>query len=319
MNRRFLALPQGWVTLGILGVFLLAQTFAFTRGIRRGTLSTLLLAGGWTWICTWAFAKGMVLPFARPVVFLLLSGIVEGTRQYRATEKDRRRIREVFGRYVNDSVIQEILNRPRDEFMAGNRKLLCVMFSDIRGFTSFSESRDPTEVVRFLNTYFEGLTEIILRHDGVVDKFLGDGLMAFFNAPLEKESFVHDAVSAAYEMRKFVESDAIRKAAGSFDLKVGIALNVGYTVVGNIGSERKTEFTAIGDTVNTTSRMESLNKDFGTDIIASESVVEKTGSDFEWKFLAQQSIRGKEHSVKLYALVGKKAETPPTEVGGVNK
>jgi len=312
MNRCFLKFPPISLTIVVLVILLFLQMFSFAGGIRKGAFSTLILGSGWTWACTWAFGKGLLLPFAKPLAFIILSGVIEGARQYRVVVKDRRRIREVFGRYVNDSVIKEILNRPKDEFMAGNRKLICVMFSDIRGFTSFSESRDPTEVVMFLNQYFKGLTEIILKHDGVVDKFLGDGLMAFFNAPIEKESFVRDAVSAAYEMRKFVEGEEIRKAAGSFDLKVGVALNVGYTIVGNIGSERKTEFTAIGDTVNTTSRMESLNKDFGTDIIASETVVEKAGGEFEWKFLAQQSIRGKEKTVKLYSLLGKKTETMPS-------
>ncbi|HNV68695.1 MAG TPA: adenylate/guanylate cyclase domain-containing protein, partial [Candidatus Ozemobacteraceae bacterium] len=225
---------------------------------------------------------------------------------YLHTEGERRFIRQLFGRYVNDKVIDAIMLLPRDDVLKGHRQHVCVLFIDIRGFTTYSESRPPNQIVDFLNRYFESLTEIIMRHNGVVDKFLGDGLMAFFNAPIPRPSFLEDAVAAVLEIRETLAARKIRTTDDAFDLKVGMALHTGDAVIGNIGSERKMEFTAIGDTVNTTSRLESLNKDYGTDIIVSDSVVIGTNKTYEWKFLADHQIRGKERPVPIYTLVGKK-------------
>ncbi len=290
-----------WALIGLLAVL---QFALFAWNPRIGVIASMLFPFAWFGAGIMMIRRGFLLPFAHPTLFVFISGIAEGIRRYRLLEKDRRKIREVFGRYVNDSVLNTIMGRTGRDFISGDRHTICVMFVDIRGFTSFSESRDPADVVAFLNKYFECLTEIVLRHDGVVDKFLGDGLMAFFNAPIEKPEFASQAVKAALEMRRLAENPEIRKACGSFDLKIGVALNVGPAVVGNIGSNRKTEYTIIGDTVNTTSRIESLNKEYGTDIIAGESVFDLTRDEFEWKNLGERSIRGKEILVKLFSPVG---------------
>lgn len=309
-HDNFLHRIPGWFELVLVLVLAFAQFVLFGQSLRRGLLATLVLGLLWAGSASLAFLNGFVFPLARPLLVLFCSGIIEGLRLYVRLESERRRIRHLFQRYVNDTVIDLLVKTPHEEIMQGARRQICVLFSDIRGFTTFSENRTPHEVVTFLNLYFSGLTEIVLRHNGVVDKFLGDGMMAFFNAPLDAPGFETEAVKAALEIRAFTESEAIRSAAAPFDLKTGVALHIGEAVVGNLGSERKMEFTAIGDTVNTTSRLESLNKQFGTDIIASESVATVTHDGFVWRELGEQPIRGKERAIRLYALVGAAKSVP---------
>ncbi len=306
LNNRFLNFIGE--PFGALSSFLLLfiQSAAFYLGIVWGIFSTVFLASFWSAICIGFFKSSVIVPFAIPFAFLLIHGVFVSFWQFYWLDKESRKVRNLFGRYVNDSVIQTILKNPLESVLQGTRRRVCIMFVDIRGFTCFSESRDPKEVVAFLNRYFEELTRLILEKDGVVDKFLGDGLMAFFNAPIEKKGFVRDAVSCALMIRQLAKIFPIPSAPDSFTLKVGVALHVGEVLVGNIGSERKMEYTAIGDTVNTTSRIESLNKDFGTDIIATESVKSETGEEFEWKELGEKAIRGKENTVRLFSLTGKK-------------
>lgn len=312
-HNRFLRRPPRWFEWSLVLVFAAAQFLFFGQSLRQGLLATIVLGLAWTGSAGLGFLYGHVFPLARPLLVLFCSGIIESMRLYISLESDRRRIRGLFQRYVNDTVIDLLVKTPHEEIMQGARRQVCVLFSDIRGFTTFSENRSPHEVVTFLNLYFSGLTEIVLRHNGVVDKFLGDGMMAFFNAPLDLPGFETAAVKAALEIRAFTESEAIRSAAAPFDLKTGVALHIGEAVVGNLGSERKMEFTAIGDTVNTTSRLESLNKQFGTDIIVSEPVMVSTRDGFVWRELGEHPIRGKERTIRLFALVEAKmvVQQPP--------
>ncbi len=308
INRRFLRQPAAWLEPVLLALMLLLMTTAWGNSLAAGLTLTLLGSPVWFAIVIRSFKAGMVLPLTRPIPFLLGGSALAALWMYRRAEAGRQKVRELFGRYVNDSVVSSILQQSPDTFMSGTRREVCVMFSDIRGFTTFSENRSPDQVVNFLNRYFEGLTEIILQYDGVVDKFLGDGLMAFFNAPLDTPDHAVKATDSALAMREFIKREEIRRLVEPFDLKIGIALHEGPALVGNIGSMRKTEFTAIGDTVNTASRLESLNKEFGTDIIASEALVKQTGQTFEWRFLEERAIRGREQSIRLYALVGRSSE-----------
>jgi len=302
-RRSFLKVIPDWAAFGLLLVLGVTGAMTFSLGVRREPIAVLFLAIGWLGVVFVSFRAGLVLPCARPELLVVMGSVLEGIRRYRRLDADKRKIRELFGRYVNDSVVEDLLELPREKLFEGYRRQICVMFSDIRGFTSFSENRDPADVVRFLNIYFGGLTRIIMKHHGTVDKFLGDGLMAFFNAPIERQSFIGDAVRAAIEIREFVAGDEIRRASDSFSVRVGISLHVGPAVVGNVGSERKTEFTAIGDTVNTASRLESLNKEYRTDIIVSGEVVQASGDAFSWRALGEAPIRGKESTVRLFTLI----------------
>ncbi len=141
-----------------------------------------------------------------------------------------------------------------------------------------------------------------MRHRGVVDKFLGDGLLVFFNAPVEDGNFADNAMKAALEIMAYCDSPEFKTICHGDVLKVGIALHVGDSVFGNIGSTRKTEFTVIGDTVNTCSRMESLNKEFETSIIVSGQLTALIHQPVKWRFLGKRSIRGKTAEIDLYTI-----------------
>jgi adenylate cyclase len=267
----------------------------------QSVIAGIIVALVWIVVSVSGF-DGFYLPVVKPLLLLSAFIAVTGLLVYRSVYVDRRRVRQIFSRYVSDSVLHQVLASDDREFMQGKRRQLCIMIADIRGFTTFSEKRDAHEVVKFLNAYFSMVTEIIMRHGGVVDKFLGDGLLAFFNAPVEDPDFADKALKAALEIGAYSDSPEFRAISYGDVLKVGIALHVGDSVFGNIGSTRKTEFTVIGDTVNTCSRMESLNKEFETSIIVSGKLTALVRQPVSWRFIGKRSIRGKTAEIELYTI-----------------
>jgi adenylate cyclase len=302
LNRRFLRKVELPAEAAIILLLLATVSFISWKNQLLGTALAIFSAAIWVIAPTSLFTD-MVVPVFRPVFLLLLLATIDLYDFIRRVYLDRRRIRAIFSRYVSDSVLHEILAAPDQDFLSGKRRRLCILMADIRGFTTFSEAREATDVVKFLNAYFARVTEIIMKHGGVVDKFLGDGLLAFFNAPVEHPDFADQALKAALEIKNFAESPEFAAICGNAGLKVGTALNIGSVVFGNIGSEKKAEFTVIGDAVNACSRMESLNKDFETDIIVSEDVVKECKTEVEWKLLGKKSLRGKSQEISLYTLV----------------
>jgi adenylate cyclase len=209
---------------------------------------------------------------------MLLCGVVAGlvamrlrTKFARAAEEAfaRERVTNLFGQHVSPEVVDRLLERPTE--FGGETREICVMFLDIRNFTAQARTRSPAEVVDFLNGAFAFMIEAIDRHRGIINKFLGDGFMAVFGAPLEDGDAARHAVSAAREI--LVEIDRRGLADGPWPLRIGIGLHAGPAVTGTIGSPRRKEFTAIGDTVNLASRLEQLNKELGTRLLVSDSVM----------------------------------------------
>ncbi|HNX74232.1 MAG TPA: adenylate/guanylate cyclase domain-containing protein [Candidatus Rifleibacterium sp.] len=301
LNDRFLQ-PMSRQHEIMVIVALLIGLLLIARWQRNASLvCAALLFVGWPIMAVLWFDP-LVIPVVRPLLLLAVFITAERFLAYRAIYLDRRRVRAIFSRYVSDSVVKEILASNDRDFLQGKRRRLCILIADIRGFTSFSEQRDAPEIVQFLNAYFARLTDIIMANRGVVDKFLGDGLLAFFNAPVEHADYADDAVKAAREIIAFTASPEFKATCYGVDLKVGLALHAGNVVFGNIGSERKAEFTVIGDTVNACSRMESLNKEYQTSLLVSGEVVKSTKAEIPWKFLAKTSLRGKANEVELYTI-----------------
>jgi len=228
------------------------------------------------------FLKYLLMPVA-PVQVGLLMGYM-GVLGLRLTgeEREKRRLRQMFGRYVSKEVVESLLAVGARPNLGGEAYQVTVLFSDIRNFTSMAESLSPGQVVEMLNTYFSRAIEPILAAGGTVDKFIGDAIMAIFGAPARHPDHARRAVQAALglirETREFQTW-----MAGRFpdlqlaDFKVGVGLHSGEVVVGNIGSEKRLEYTAIGDTVNTTARLEGLSKQLGWNIVASRATLEAAG------------------------------------------
>ena len=217
-----------------------------------------------------------------------------------ASLKEKEFMRDTFGKVVTPQV--------RDYFLDGNVALggetldITVMFCDIRGFTSLSESMAPKDVVALLNRYFTGLEKCISAHGGVINKYIGDAVMALFGAPVRSEHHAADAFAAAMDMKAaLVEMNKGFRADGMPEIRFGIGLHSGPVLAGNIGAASRMEYTVIGDTVNTASRIEGLCKTYGKDLLVSESTAAAL-SENKCTFVADAEIRGRKEKVRLYTL-----------------
>jgi class 3 adenylate cyclase len=214
-------------------------------------------------------------------------------------------VRELFGRYVSPEIVRRLAAEPDSLRLGGERVTLTLLFSDIRGFTAMSERLPPETVVEVLNEYLEAMTAIVFRHGGTVDKFIGDAVMAFWGAPIPVPDHARRAVAAALEMR--AELAALnarwRERGVPVELRIGIGVHTGEAIVGNIGSlSRKLEYTAIGDTVNLTSRLEGMTVPMGTDLLISDATREAAGDAFDYHPLGEVQVKGKEQAVRVHAL-----------------
>ncbi|MBI3555758.1 MAG: adenylate/guanylate cyclase domain-containing protein, partial [Deltaproteobacteria bacterium] len=233
--------------LGIPALYLSAS-FAGAGAAASGVVYTGLVYS--------AFTEGLVLPWVGPLLSGGFTLAVVLAYRFTVTDREKRRLTSIFKHYVNSKIVDLLVTQPEAAGVTGRRRQVCVVFSDIRGFTQLSETLSPEQIVNFLNTYLSAMSEIILAHDGTVDKFIGDGIMAYFGAPLANPNGARDAVRAALAMQiRLRELNAQWQAEGKSPLKIGIGIHYGDAIIGNIGSSLKMDYTAIGDAVNLASRV----------------------------------------------------------------
>lgn len=228
-------------------------------------------------------------------------------------ETEALRVRGVLSRYVSQPVAETVL---QEDFSmsAGRRQTVTVLFSDIRGFTRMSEALPPEAVVSVLNSYFSRMVRVVFEYDGMLDKYIGDGMMVVFGAPVQHEDHALRAVRAALRMREELAIfNQEREARGEPALKIGIGIHTGEAVIGNIGTDQRLDYTAIGDTVNTASRIESLTKDFATDILVSAETYAAVMPHVDVEPMPNVQIRGKTANLDLFTLRGLKAAIGPSE------
>ena len=218
-------------------------------------------------------SKAAVMAIAGVVAGLVAVRLRGKFRFAFAEATSREHVTNLFGQHVSPAVVERLLDSPAE--FTGETREICVMFLDIRNFTARARERAPEEVVAFLNGVFAFMIEAVDRHQGFINKFLGDGFMAVFGAPLDDPAAAPHGVAAARDI--LAEIDRRGLAAGPWPLRVGIGLHIGPAVTGNIGSPRRKEFTAIGDTVNLASRLEQLTKERGARLIVSEQVMAALG------------------------------------------
>jgi adenylate cyclase len=235
----------------------------------------------------------------------VLAGVVsvrikqQFTNSLRVIE-ERNQIISMFGQHVSPAVAEKLLAQPELE-LDGELRRVCVMFLDIRDFTAFAQNRSPEDVVHYLNTLFDFMIDSVNRHNGIINKFLGDGFMAVFGAPISNHDDVLNAVKAAHEILEKVE--ALTAAKGIPPTRVGIGLHAGDVVTGNVGSTLRKEYTVIGDTVNLASRIEQLNKQFASRLLISESVWQVIQAAYPVaEDLGLMDIRGHDQPLKIYKL-----------------
>jgi adenylate cyclase len=255
-----------------------------------------------------AFRRGWWLNFTIPA--MTLTGNVLLVSLYRALveEKEKRKVRSAFGQYLSPEVIRRLLVNPR--LVEPKKTEITVMFSDIRGFTSIAEKLDPQELALFLNQYLSDMTRIVFSYHGTLDKYIGDAVMAFWGAPYEEQGHAARGCEAALEMMKCVqELQKEWEAQGKPSLEIGIGLNTGVASVGAMGSALRRGYTALGDAVNLSSRLEGLNKDYGTHIIVNETTYQAAKNDgFIFRELDFMRVKGKFEPVTIYQLLGRQTD-----------
>lgn len=239
-----------------------------------------------------------------PVVILAGAVVYWTSRNVRTIVRALWR-REKLARFVPRELVEIVENSDLELTLGGKATTATVLFADIRNFTRFSEMRDPGDVVAILNRYFSAMAAIIDSHGGMIDKYIGDAVMAVFGVPIARDGDASRAVAAAGEMlRRLDQLNAEWGTEGQSPLAIGIALHTGVVIAGNIGSPDRMDYTVIGDTVNLASRLEEMNKRYHTSLVMSRETCEAAGHSKEASFIAQTEIRGREQPVELYTLNG---------------
>ena len=308
LQNQFLYRPN-WVTLvdilviAVVGLILgglLPRFKAHWGALVGGALFLSVLALGQYLFETQGVWMNLTYPSLN-LVFIYLG--VTGYR-YMTEEKEKKRVRGAFQYYLTASVVEEMLRNPDKLKLGGEKKDLTVLFSDIRGFTSISERMTPDGLVKFLNEYLTKMTDVVFKYDGLLDKYIGDAVMAVWGAPLDQPDHARRACLTALDMLD--ELHRLQKkwsAEGLPVLNIGIGVNAGPMVVGNMGSDRRFNYTVMGDSVNTGSRLEGLNKVYGTNIIVSQTTLEKVQEEFIARELDLVRVKGKGQPVKIFELL----------------
>lgn len=264
-------------------------------------LSALSVAGGYALYAFYGLRPGVVYP----VLALLVSYISSEAYRNIVVEKKSRYLRKAFSTYVSNELVSEILKDPASLKLGGEKREVTVLFADIRGFTAISEGLEPEGLVRLLNEYLNPMTRIILDEKGTLDKYIGDAMMAVFNAPVAVEDHPERACRAALNMiGRLSELNAQWKAAGYPAVEAGVGINTGEAVVGNMGAELRFDYTAIGDTVNLSSRLEGLTKVYSAKVIVSEETKLAAGDGFLFRELDMVRVKGKKGVTAIHELMG---------------
>ncbi|MFA6549793.1 MAG: CHASE2 domain-containing protein [Candidatus Gracilibacteria bacterium] len=312
LNKDYLVPQSRTMTLAICFILatitiLFATNFHFIAGI----LIIIILSGLHFLYAKYMFDKtsnsAEIADMVYPYLSILLAYISSLIYRYFAEYKAKSAIKNAFGHYVNESVVNEIIKHPEMLKLGGEKKEISVFFTDIEGFTSYSELLPPEMLTNILNKYFSAMSKVILAHGGTLDKFEGDAIMAFFNAPIDQANHAELACRTILEMRRALEEFNNSLKIGNFQMiNFRSGITTGPAIVGNLGSENRFDYTIIGDTVNTASRLESANKQFGTNIIVAEPTYELTKDKFIFREIDLIRVVGKLKPIHIYELMAEK-------------
>jgi adenylate cyclase len=255
--------------------------------------------------------QGLQLELFYPLGLIVLVYLGVTMHRFLAEERERERIRKTFESYVAPAVVQEMLKHPEQLRLGGERRDITVLFTDIRGFTTMSENLDPEALVKLLHDFLNPMSNIIISQGGTIDKYMGDAIMALFGAPLMQTDHPRMACRAALEMvGSLAALNQTWAEQGRPPLKVGVGVNTGSVAVGNMGSDRLFDYTAIGDNVNLASRLEGLNKYYGTSILISDTTAQALGGGFILRDMDLVRVKGKVQGVRIHELIGEGEPDP---------
>ena len=313
--------PEKLIDLALIIILGIATTLMIWN-LRHSVslpLTVLLIA------CQAAFAGFMFLcgrwiSIVYPVLCILLTSAVTGYLRFFIVDRQAREIRSMFSSYVSKRVVDLLVKNPEMAKIGGESRELTILFADVQNYTTYSEKRSPADVVRILNDYLAAMTDIVMKYDGTLDKFLGDGILAYWNAPLIQDNHTELAVRCALEMMAGI--GPLQKkwlSEGSEPITWGIGLNTGEVIVGNIGAVgKKMEYTAIGDGVNLTYRIQNESRDAGCAVIT-RALYERVKDIVITEPLGSFRVKGKQIPVEIFALKGLRPETPAADVDGLER
>jgi adenylate cyclase len=304
----FLMPPDRRLTiLSILGgVFLTAGVVFFSKPLLVRASFPLAILASYGWYSFYAFRSNMIVETVPFLFATVASGFVSFGYLTFTEAIEKRRVSQLFTQYVSKDVLHEVLHNYKEyqKAAAGTRVELTVLFSDIRGFTTISETTPPEKIVEMLNIHFTIMADIILKHNGTIDKYIGDAIMAFWGAPVRMDDHAEQAVLAGKEMLEALDevNRTLKEHGLDMDVKIGIGINTGVATIGEIGSEKKKNYTIVGDAVNLASRLESITKEYQCPLIFSEYTYGRIKDKLACTQLGNVKVKGREQPVNIYRL-----------------
>jgi len=300
-GRQLVQAPR-WQALGaMVALTLLVSVVGALSTVWVAGAVALVTGGAWVWGTVVTFGGGVWWPMVMPLAALGLAFVGDLGWHYVVEGRERRKVTRLFSRYVSKAVYQQLLEAPQLAQLGGTRRFMTVLFSDMRGFTSLTERESPEAMVAQLNDYFTRMVALVFAHQGTLDKFVGDMVMALYGAPVDDEAHADHAVQTALAMvRALAALNAERATRGAPPFDIGIGINSGEMVAGNIGSDQVMSYTVIGDAVNLGARLESLNKEYGTRIIISEATRALLRGQYDVRPLGTVTVKGKTQPAEIF-------------------
>ena len=313
LHQRFLRPLSPPVTVLLIG--LMALLAALVVAAWRPVPAGLAVAGGlglYITVAALLFERGTVLDLLFPPAALLLGFATALSSRLVLEQAEQRTIREALGRYLSPAVSQWVLADPERLRLSGETREMTVLFSDLRQFTTLAHALPPPTLVALLNTYRAAMADVVFRHDGVLAQYAGDAIEAFWNAPMDQADHARRACLTALDM--VAALDALRPvfaARGWADLDLGVGINTGPMVVGNMGSKDRLIYTAVGDPVNVAARLEGLSKEYGVHVVVGEATVAAEPRAFAYRFLDLVAVRGRGEPLRCYEVLGRAGALAP--------
>jgi adenylate cyclase len=293
---------------GFLALSLPALSPLAATALTAGTTLAMLAGNLYFWQL-----QNLILPLASSLVLISALFIFNMSYGYFVDARGKRMLARLFGQYVPPELVDEMAKDPGAYSLEGSSRDMTVLFSDVRGFTTISEGLDPRQLTQLMNEFLTPMTHVIHHHRGTIDKYMGDAIMAFWGAPVPDPHHARNALLAAMEMvAKLACLQDHFKTRGWPPIRVGVGLNTGDMTVGNMGSTFRLAYTVMGDAVNLGSRLESLTKNYGVDIMVSEFTSARV-PDFAFRELDCVRVKGKDKPVKIYEPIGPERDLKPDE------
>ena len=286
----FLLIPLIWIFISVISTRIMIYTGAYILLFIIGKIGFVYF--------------NLYIDVFYPLIALVFAGVTSEILLHQAQEKQSKFIEGAFSSYLSPVLLQKLMKEPERLALGGEKKMLTIFFSDIRSFTSISEAMDPQKLTQYLNRYFTPMSDIVMKHHGMIDKYIGDAVMAFYNAPTDVKDHARLACISSLEMmNELAKLNVEFEKEGLPPINIGIGLNTAEVVVGNMGSDKRFNYTVIGDGVNLASRVEGINKTYGTNIIITEFTQAIIANEFLTRPIEKVKVKGKEEAVLIYELL----------------